>query len=89
VSRDVIFEEEISFRRSRESHMEIDSESVSSPPSNIQRETSIVPVNPGVPVDPVALVDVPRDITIGHKILFWDRQTLQKVKGHPTPQGTF
>jgi hypothetical protein len=38
VSRDVIFEEEIAFRRSRESQMEIDSETVPSPPSAVQRE---------------------------------------------------
>jgi hypothetical protein len=66
VSRDVIFEEEIAFRRSRESQMEIDSEIVPSPPSIVQRETTIVPVNP---VDPVAPVVVPRDITVGHKCL--------------------
>jgi hypothetical protein len=59
VSRDVIFEEEIAFRRSRDSQMEIDSETVPSPPSVVQRETAIVPVNP---VDPV---DIPRDIAVG------------------------
>jgi hypothetical protein len=45
VSRDVTFEEEIAFRRSRESHMEIDSEkkeeTIPSPPSTVQRETII------------------------------------------------
>jgi hypothetical protein len=39
VSRDVIFEEEIAFQRSRESQMEIDSETIPSPPSAVQRET--------------------------------------------------
>jgi hypothetical protein len=53
VSRDVIFEEEIAFRRSRESQMEIDSETIPSPPSAVQRETTIVLVDPVVPVDPV------------------------------------
>jgi hypothetical protein len=56
VSRDVIFEEEITFRRSRESQIEIDSETVPSPPSTVQRETTIVPIDL---VDSVALVDVP------------------------------
>jgi hypothetical protein len=50
VSRDVTFEEEIAFRRSRESQMEIDSEkneeTVPSPPSAVQRETVIDPVDP-------------------------------------------
>jgi hypothetical protein len=65
VSRDVTFEEEIAFRRSRESRMEIDSEkneeTIPSPPSAVQREISTNPV------DPIAPVDVPRDIAIGHK----------------------
>ena len=61
VGRDVIFEEEIAFQRSRESQMEIDSETIPSPPSAVQRETDIVPA------DPVALVDMFRDNVVGHK----------------------
>jgi hypothetical protein len=72
VSRDVIFEEEITFRRSRESQMEIDNEIVPSPPSTVQRETVIDPVDL---VDPVAPVDVPRNIAVGHKRPTWARQT--------------
>ena len=51
MSRDVIFEEEIAFQRSRESQMEIDSETVPSPPSAVQRETTIIPVDPVAPID--------------------------------------
>ena len=47
--------------------MEIDSEIIPSPPSIVQRETYIIPIDPVVPSDPVALVDKPRDIAIGHK----------------------
>jgi hypothetical protein len=87
VSRDVTFEEEIAFRRSKESQMEIDSEkkeeTVHSPPSAIQRETIIDPV------DPVAPVDVPRDIVVGQKRPTWAQQTLQEAEGHATPRGTF
>jgi hypothetical protein len=83
VSRDVIFEEEIAFQRSTESQMEFDSETIPSPPSTIQRETTIIPV------DPIALVDIPRDIATGHKKPIWARQTLQEVEGHAAPQGTF
>jgi hypothetical protein len=82
VSRDVIFEEEIAFQRSRESQMEIDNKIVPSPPSTIQRETTIIPT------DPVAPVDIPRDIAVGHKRPVWARQTLQEAEGHATPQGT-
>jgi hypothetical protein len=60
-SRDVSFEEEIACQRSRESQMEIDSETIPSPPSAVQRETNIIPA------DPVAPVDMPRDIAVGHK----------------------
>jgi hypothetical protein len=87
VSRDVTFEEEIAFQRSRESQMDIDSEkneeTVPSPPSAVQRERVTDPV------DPVAPVDVPRDIPVGHKRLDWARQTLQEAEGHATPRGTF
>jgi hypothetical protein len=67
VRKYVIFEEEITFQRSRESHMEIDNKTLPSPPSVVQRETNIVPVDPVNPVDIVSLVDVPRDIAVGHK----------------------
>jgi hypothetical protein len=60
-SRDVVLEEEIVFQRSRESQMEIDSKTIPSPPSAVQRETNIIPV------DPVAPVDMFRDIAVGHK----------------------
>jgi hypothetical protein len=65
--------------------MEIDSETIPSPPSAVQRETNIIPVDPVVPVDPIAPVDMPRDIVVGHKRLAWDRQTLQEAEGHTSP----
>jgi hypothetical protein len=66
--------------------MEIDSEIVPSPPSVVQRETSIDVVDP---VDPIGPTDVPRDIAVGHKRPTWDRQTLQEAEGHAAPRGTF
>jgi hypothetical protein len=60
-SRDVSPKEDIVFQRSRESHMEIDSKTIPSPPSTVQRETNIIPI------DPVALVDMFRDIVVGNK----------------------
>jgi hypothetical protein len=67
VCRDVFFEKEVAFRRSRGSHMKIDNETqeemVSSPP-----HLSIVQIDPVEPVDLVDLVhpiDVPRDIVVG------------------------
>jgi hypothetical protein len=86
ISRDVTFEEEVAFQRSREAQMEIDSETMPSPPSAVQRETNIIPVDPVVLADPVAPSDIPRDITIGHKRPAWARQTLQEAEGHKAPQ---
>jgi hypothetical protein len=68
VSKDVIFEEEIAFQRSKKSQMEIDSETVPSPPLAVQRETTIDPLDL---VDPVNPVDIPRDIAVGHKRPVW------------------
>jgi hypothetical protein len=74
--------------------MEIDSETMPSPPSIVQRETHIIPVDPIAPVDPVvpanpiAPSNILRDITVGHKRLAWARQTLQEAEGHKAPQGT-
>jgi hypothetical protein len=76
IRRDVIFAEEIAFERSRESQMDIDSETIPSPPSTVQMETDIISVDPDVPVDLVAPVDMPRDIAVGHKRPAWARQTL-------------
>jgi hypothetical protein len=59
--RDVVFEEEIAFQRSRESQMEIDSETIPSPPSTFQRETYIIPT------DPVTPLDMSKDIAVGNK----------------------
>jgi hypothetical protein len=55
---DVVPEEEIALKIPRESHMDIHSETIHSPPSAVQRETNIIPV---------ALVDIFRDIAVGHK----------------------
>jgi hypothetical protein len=65
---------------------------VSSPhhPLTIQRE----PVEPMetddlvYPVNPVHLIDVPRDIAIGRNRPPWDRQTLHEAEGHGAPRGT-
>jgi hypothetical protein len=85
VSRDVSFGEEVSFRKSRRSHMEIDSEReeemVSSPPdpSTVQRE----PVETAElvdSIDPVHPIDDPKEITVGRKRLVLACQTLQEVE---------
>jgi hypothetical protein len=74
--------------------MEIDSETILSPPSAVQRETSIILDEPIALVDPTAPTysissrNIPRDITIGYKRPAWARQNLQEEEGHKAPQGT-
>jgi hypothetical protein len=49
-------------------------------PSTVQRELAIIPVAP---------IDIPRDIAVGHKRHVRDQQTLQEVERHAAPQRTF
>jgi hypothetical protein len=92
VRRDVNFEEEVAFQKSREAQMEIVGERIPPPHSTIQRETYIVldeptmPFEPVIPTDLVAPSNIHRDITVGHKILAWDKQTLEEEEGHKSPQ---
>jgi hypothetical protein len=60
-SRDIVLEEEIVFQISRESQPYIDSKTIPSPPSAVQRETNIILV------DLVAPVDMFIDIAVGNK----------------------
>jgi hypothetical protein len=47
--------------------MEIDSETIPSPPLVVQRETYIIPFDLFVLAIPVAPVDIPIHIAVGHK----------------------
>jgi hypothetical protein len=94
VRKDVTFEEEVAFRRSRGSHMEIDSErqeemaSYPPHPPTVQRET-VELIDQIDLIDPVALVDVPKVIAVGRKRPTWTHENLQEAEGHATPCGTF
>jgi hypothetical protein len=57
----IVLEEEIVFQRSRESQMMIDRKAIPSTPSTVQREKEIILV------DPVAPIDMFKDIAVGHK----------------------
>ena len=41
------------------------------------------------PIDPVATVDIPEDMTVSQKRPRWAQQTLQDAEGHEAPDGTF
>ena len=94
MSRDVTFEEDIAYRRSR--HTESDSdeqeapqEVLASPSPAVERESMEEEdsVPPTTPVDSFVPDSVPRDIAeMGQKRkLAWVRQTLQDAEGHAAP----
>jgi hypothetical protein len=58
-------------------------ETIPSPPSAVQRVTTIDPV------DLVAPVDVHRDMAVGRERPTWARQTLLEAEEHATPRDTF
>jgi hypothetical protein len=62
IRKNIVLEEEIVFQRPKESQMEIDNETIPSPPSAVQRETEIILV------DPVSPIDMFRDIVLWHKM---------------------
>ena len=72
VSRDVTFEEDMVVRKGRGSNMEIDDEEMERRSSFPLVQNELVgkdePINP---IDPVATVDIPEDITVGQKRPRW------------------
>ena len=70
--------------------MEIDDEElqIRSSPSPIQNALARKD-EPIDPIDLVATVDIPEDITVSRKRPRWVQQTLQDAEGHEAPHGTF
>jgi hypothetical protein len=73
--------------------MEIDREIIHSPPSAVQRETYIIPFDPVVPTNPIALVDMSRDIAVkaflGLTKSLGSRGTYKPLKAHPKREKRF
>jgi hypothetical protein len=89
VNHDVTFNEEISFKRSGESHIEIVSEE-----KEALKDDGIHPTSPTDhpsyhQEEPRGPMDLPRYVLVTRKRLAWLRDTLQDVEGHATPCGTF
>ena len=91
LSKDVTFEEDVAYRRSRRSDWDSDDlqEILVSPSTPAERE--IIDddiVEPTDPVDPIVIDHVPRDIAVmGQKRRpTWARQTLQDAEGHAAPR---
>jgi hypothetical protein len=92
ISRDVTFDEDEAFRRSRESHMDEDREEQEAP-----RDAVMVESTPEEPiledqnemVESERPVDPPREATVTRKRPTWLQNTLQEAEGHATPKGSF
>jgi hypothetical protein len=78
-NRDVTFDEEVAFRKSRKSHVEIDSEEQEAPKDKGTNTSSPI-VHPSKyeedSVEPVEPMDLPRYVTVTRKRPSWLRDTL-------------
>ena len=92
LSRDVTFEEDVAYRRSRRTNSDSDDsqeELLASPSPPVEKETMeddvIEPIDP---VDPIVPDPVPRDtVVLGQKRRpAWTCQSLQDDEGHPAPR---
>lgn len=97
VSRDVTFDEEITFQRSKESHIDVDCKEHEAPQDaklpvpdthtlDDQREEPNDPIDP---IEPIEHVDGPRDVVVAKRRPTWLCETLREVKKHASPQGSF
>ena len=101
VSRDVTFDEDVAFLRSRESHLDVetkeheapkDAEDIvpDSPRSDVQREEHSDYVPGSVdPVEPVGPLERPVFAPLVKRRPTWLRETLQEAEKHAAPPGTF
>jgi hypothetical protein len=92
ISRDVTFDEDEAFRRSRESH--IDEEQIEQEPPkdtvmvNSTPEETISEVHNDM-VESERPVDLPKEVVATRKRPAWLRNTLQEAEGHASPKGSF
>ena len=89
---DVTFDEETTFRKSRESHMDEDREEQEDPRDAIMIDSTPeehIPEDQNETVEPEIPIDPPREVTITRKRPKWIWNTLQKFEGHATPRGSF
>jgi hypothetical protein len=81
ISRDVTFDEEIAFRKSRDSHMDEDREEQKAPKDAVMIDSTLeehIPEDQNETVEPEIHVDPPKEVTITKKRPTWIRNTLQE-----------
>lgn len=103
ISRDVTFDENVAFLRSRESHLHIDIEeheapydvedpTLDTPHSAIQREEHDSPdeiLDSVDPMEPVVPSQRPRDAPPTKRRPTWLRETVQEAEKHTAPPDSF
>lgn len=91
-SRDVTFEEDVSFRKSKGSCMEIDDETPQDMDVDLAPEIQREITEPDMSIDliePLDPTDVPKDIVVSRKRTLWAQKTMQEVERFSSPRGTF
>jgi hypothetical protein len=92
ISRDVTFDEEAAFRKSRESHMDEDREEQEAPRDAVMIDSTLeehIPEDQNETVEPKVLVDPPKEVTVTEKRTTWLRNTLQEAEKHAALSGSF
>lgn len=75
ISRDVTFDEEAAFRRSRESHLDKDREEPEAPPINVMRDSTLLEEHEKSDGHELQ-IDPPREETVSRNIPAWLQDTL-------------
>jgi hypothetical protein len=89
-SRDVTFDKDEAFRRSRESHMDEDQIEQEAPKDAVMVDSTPEETIPEVQNDMVeSKRDLPEEVVATRKRPAWLRNTLQEARGHGTPKGSF
>ena len=101
VNQDVTFDEDVAFLRSKESHVDVETEKhedpkdiedpvPDSPRSNVQREEHADHVSDSMdPMEPVGPLERPAFPPPAKRRPAWLQETLQEAEKHTSPPGTF
>jgi hypothetical protein len=91
-SRDVTFDEEAAFKKSRESHMDEDREKQEAPKDAVMIDSTpkeYIPEDQNETVELEIPVDPPREVTVTKQRPAWLQNTLQEAEKHAAPSGSF
>jgi hypothetical protein len=92
ISKDVTFDEEAIFRKTRESHMDEDKEEKEAPRDVVMIDSTPkehIPEGQNETIEIEIHVDPPKEVTFTKKRPAWLWDTLQEAEGHATLIGSF